>query len=295
MRRVASVAATFAVAATFSASVSAVPAEIETIRHEAVHRHGRQLLSPFGIDLRQLFPFISETQWSTFDLDNLFKKDADDEAFDGEYERFLVFAGGDTWRNWAFTHAGMLWSPGLLANEGFTLKLLINGGLYRYVSGALNNSTVIGIQSSVTLMPGWRFKRAGYEIAVFAGLDVQRFRYVPVDPSASLIGTRYGLRGAVELWHEPSPTTMLAADASVSSIGSGNSARISFGWRVLDRFYLGPEAQVLQTEPYVLKRVGLHITALKLGTREWWTAGGYSNDNDHRSGLYIRFGVLMRK
>jgi hypothetical protein len=213
----------------------------------------------------------------------------------GEQPHFLIFFGSDIWPHWAFAHGGVLWSPGGLYNEGFTLKLLVNGGAYGYRSGALNNTNILGRQSSITAMPGWRFKRAGGELTAFAGLDLQDFRFTPEDPETRLRGRQIGLRGGLELWHEPSPTTMLAADASISSIGAGNSARIAYGWRVFDRFYLGPEAQAFSTDPYVHGRIGIHVTGLKTEDREWSGAAGFASDNDHRSGIYLRIGVLTRR
>jgi hypothetical protein len=52
---------------------------------------------------------------------------------------------------------------------GFTVKLLLNSGAYGYRAGALNDTNILGRQSSITAMPGWRFKRANYEVTVFAG------------------------------------------------------------------------------------------------------------------------------
>jgi hypothetical protein len=51
--------------------------------------------------------------------------------------QWLLFSGGDIWRNGAFSNGGLLWSPGGLDREGFTLKTVLSGGLYRYNSGAL--------------------------------------------------------------------------------------------------------------------------------------------------------------
>ena len=52
---------------------------------------------------------------------------------------------------------------------------------------------------------------------------------------------------AVEFWYEPTPDTMVAAEVSLSSIATSNSARIGYGWRVLDKcsvaFIFGPEIQ----------------------------------------------------
>jgi hypothetical protein len=220
---------------------------------------------------------------------------ANTETDGGEQPHFLIFFGSDTWPQWAFAHGGVLWSPAGLYNEGFTLKLLLNGGAYRYRSAALNDTKILARQSSIAAMPGWRFKRAGFEVTVFAGLDLQNFKFTPDDPESRLHGRRIGARTGFELWYEPSPTTMLAADASISSISAGNSTRIAFGWRAFDRFYLGPEVQAFSTHPYVHSRVGIHVTAFKSKDREWSGAIGFASDNDHRSGAYLRIGVLTRR
>ena len=47
--------------------------------------------------------------------------------------QFLLFSGADLWRDGQFLHGGLLWSPGGLDREGFTLKAMISGGRYRYV------------------------------------------------------------------------------------------------------------------------------------------------------------------
>lgn len=220
---------------------------------------------------------------------------AEDQTASSKEPHLLIFSGSDLWRHWAFAHGGILWSPAGLYNEGFTLKLLLNGGAYRYRSGALGDINVIGRQLAVAVQPGWRFKRAGFEVTVFAGLDLQNFRFTPDDPGSSLRGRYLGLRGGFELWHEPSATTMLAADASVSTIKAGNSARVAYGWRVFDRFYLGPEVQAFATDPYQQLRAGIHVTAFKTEEREWSGAIGWANDSDHRAGAYLRISVLVRR
>lgn len=130
--------------------------------------------------------------------------------------------------------------------RGFTLQLLGSGGQYRYRSGALNNDWVIGAEEGINLMPGWRFKRDRLEVKVFAGIDIKNDVTSPYDPSSRLHGTAVGVRTAVNLWFEPTPSTMVAAGASLTSIITGYSARAAYGWRVEDRFYLGPEGTDLR-------------------------------------------------
>ena len=209
--------------------------------------------------------------------------------------QFLLFSGADLWRDGRFMHGGLLWSPGGLDHEGFTLQLLASGGLYRYRSGALNNAWVIGAEEEAQVLPGWRFKRDRLELKVFAGLDIKNDVTSPYDPSNRLHGTSVGIRGAVNLWFEPTPATMVAADASLSSIATGYSARAAYGWRLHDWFYLGPEAQTFACVGYSQLRFGVHLTGLKTEQWEWSAAAGWSGDSDHRSSPYLRLGVLTSR
>jgi hypothetical protein len=215
---------------------------------------------------------------------------------------FLFFTGMDLWRNGGFLHDGLMWSPEGLDRDGFIFKAVISGGSYRYRSGALGNAQVIGRELGAVIMPGWRFKRDALEIKVFAGLDIRNYRLWPDDPSSRLRGRPSGVSGAVDLWYQPTPLTVLAADASISSIGKNASGRAAFGWRFLDLLYLGPEAQAFVCSDYRQYRLGLHVTAFKPDPLDWkervieWSAAiGWAGDSDHRSGVYGRLGMLTRR
>jgi hypothetical protein len=209
--------------------------------------------------------------------------------------RFLLFAGTDLWRHGGFGHGGLLVAPAGLDREGFDFKLMFGGGRYRYISGALGNAEVAGRQLTVAAMPGWRFIGRNFVITAFAGLDYQDHRLTPDDPSAGLRGSAFGLRTAVELWYEPSPHTMLAADASVSTVGPSYSARIAAGWRMFERYYLGPELQAFAADDnYHQTRVGLHVTGFKYEMYEWSAGLGWAIDSDERGSLYGKLGVISR-
>jgi hypothetical protein len=209
--------------------------------------------------------------------------------------RFLLFSGADLWRDGAFVHGGLLWSPSGVDREGFTFKATTSGGQYRYVSGALNNARIVGTEESIQALPGWRFKRDGFELKIFAGLEAKHGATSPDDTDNRLQGSHIGLRTAAEAWYEPTPFTMLAADASFTTIATDYTARIAYGWRLNDWFYLGPEAQALACDGYRQFRFGAHLTALKTGWLEWLAAAGLTNDSDHRTGPYLRLGVLTRR
>ena len=208
----------------------------------------------------------------------------------------LYFSGTDLWRHGSFTYGGLLWSPGGLDREGFTLKLLLGGGNYRYTSGALGDAEVTGRQLAAFVLPGWRFTRDKMMVTVFAGLDVQDHRHTPFDPGSDLRGTQAGIRGGFEFWYEPDAASMWAADFSVSSIGPGYSARVATGWRVLDSFYVGPEVGGFAAgDDYNQVRAGLHITGFKTQGVEWSAAFGWATDSDDRDSFYGRLGILTRR
>lgn len=203
----------------------------------------------------------------------------------------LLFSGIDLWRDGQFMHGGLIWSPGGLDRDGFALKAVVSGGRYRYLSGALNNAWVTGTEEGVQVLPGWRFKWNGLEATLFAGLDIKNDITTPFDPSNRLHGLAAGARVAADLWYEPTSATMLAANASLTSINTDYSARIAAGWRWQDWFYLGPEAQAYACEGYRQLRFGVHLTALKAEGWEWSAGGGWSQADDNRTGAYFRLGA----
>jgi hypothetical protein len=211
-----------------------------------------------------------------------------------EGARAIVFSGRDVWLNGAFLSGGMLWSPTDLDDDGLLFKVLLSGGPYRYNAGDLGGESVIGLESLVQALVGWHVKRGTLEAKVFWGPELQRHRLWPDDPGNELRGSKLGLRFATEFWDEPTDATMVAADASLSTIGGASSARIGFGWKMLEMFYAGPETQVYSGDGYSQWRLGAHITSFKTGDAEWSAAGGWSLDSDNRSSPYFRLGFMRR-
>jgi hypothetical protein len=210
--------------------------------------------------------------------------------------RFLLFAGTDLWRHGGFGHGGLLWSPDGLNRDGVVLKLAFSGGSYSYISGALGNAEVHGRQLAASVLPGWRFVRPGFVVTVFAGLDVQNHELSPDDPSAGLRGSYYGVRTGFELWYEPTANTMVAADASLSSVGPSYSARLAAGLRWFGWWYVGPEIQGFAADDnYRQVRAGVHVTGFRTRAVEWSAGFGWANDSDDRSSLYGKLGIIARR
>lgn len=207
-------------------------------------------------------------------------------------EKFLYFSGFDLWRGGGSFYGGLQWSPGGLNNDGFTLKVLLAEGSYRYLSGA---RTIRGTGLLAAILPGWRIKRDNLEVKLFAGLDLQNHRTSPDDPASSLRGRHAGLRVNAEVWWEPTASLMLASSVSASTIGSSFGVRGAMGWRVLDRFWTGPEIEASGDPVYRQYRVGLHVTSFRMAAFEWSLGAGYVEDNSDSAGFYGRISLLTRR
>lgn len=207
-------------------------------------------------------------------------------------ERLLLFAGFDLWRGGSSVHGGLLWSPQGLQRDGLVIKLLSGAGSYRYLSSA---RVIRGTHAFDSLMAGYRFSGQGFEARLFAGVDFQYHRLNPVDPANRLLGYHIGARVNGELWWEPMRDTMVSSSFSVSSIGPNYSVRAAAGWKLWDRFYLGPELETFSDFRYRQYRAGMHVTALRTGIVEWSAGAGYAYDSSRVSGFYGRLGLLIRR
>lgn len=217
---------------------------------------------------------------------------------DDEDARIMLFSGRDLWRHGGFVHRGIVFAPSGFDHDGLLLKLLFSGGIYRYRASDLGDRHVFGVGVMSQVLPGWRIKRGNAEFKLFFGPEAQKHYLFPDDPSNRLRGCSIGLRIAAELWYEPTPETMLAADVSLSSIATENSARAAYGWRILNEMlggiYVGPETQYFGSHGYRNLRVGAHITSMRAEDTEWSAATGWAWDSQARASPYVRINVLKR-
>ncbi|MDO9412896.1 MAG: cellulose biosynthesis protein BcsS [Pseudolabrys sp.] len=220
-------------------------------------------------------------------------------ADEGDDQRVLQFSGRDIWRNGAFVHGGLIYAPRGFERDGFMLKLVLDGGVYRYSSGSLGQD-VIGVEWGVQALPGFRIKRGDAEMKFFFGPELQHHKLRPDDTANRLRDYLFGLRMAGELWYEPTPGTLIAGDASLSTLASGRSARLAYGWRIAEELftygvYVGPEVQYFGSEGgYHQRRIGLHMTSMKTEATEWSASIGFAIDTIGRSSPYARLGLSQK-
>ena len=215
-------------------------------------------------------------------------------AAEDDDPHLMMFSGRDLWRNGAYTFGGGVLAPGGFERDGFLLKAFYSGGYYRYNAGNLGGAQVNGAGWLIAVQPGFRIKRGAAEIKIFAGPEFQSHRLWPEDSKSRLLGDSFGVRFAAELWAEPTTHTMIAADASLASIGVSYSARLAGGYRLFDLLYAGPEMQIYGADDYAQYRLGVHITSLKAEDIEWMAAAGWAFDTDRHGGGYLRLGMMWK-
>ncbi len=199
----------------------------------------------------------------------------------------LMFSGTDLWRDSGFLYGGLLWSPAGFATNGFTLKLLLDGGGYTYPSGGLHED-VGGRLLSAAAMPGFRMIGSGVTVSLFAGPLVQDYRLTPDDPGSRLRGSYAGGQLEADIWLQPNSETIVALDGGAASIGPTGWLRAAVGAKVLAPLFIGPEAETFWCADYEQLRVGARLIGWQMGALNWGGAAGWAVDSEGRAGPYLR-------
>jgi hypothetical protein len=207
-------------------------------------------------------------------------------------DRVLLYAGFDIWRFGRTGYGGFYWAPDGLNNDGFITRLFVSRGVERYDAGSRRFNTDI---VRVSPLAGGRLSQGTLELKVFAGPELENRVLTPDIPTAKFRGTHIGARVASELWWEPMPDMMLTSAFSASTNATSHSARAAAGWRVVDRFWAGPEISASSDAFSQQYRIGAHLTGFRFEALEWSAAVGYVTDSYHRGGIYGRIGVLTRQ
>ena len=143
------------------------------------------------------------------------------------------------------------------------------------------------------VMPGYRLSSGKFELQLLAGFGAE------VDTKSANGGAaswrvKLGPQIAADVWWEPSRAWMLQASLSATTIDNGFSARAAAGWRLFERFWIGPEFTFSHDLFRRQHRFGAHLTGLRSDEYEWSIAAGHVRDSYDRQGVYGRIGVVIR-
>jgi hypothetical protein len=212
------------------------------------------------------------------------------DIFTGMPDRMFYFTGFDVWRYGFGGYVGAQWAPNRIDRDGFIVRLFGSESVERYVTPAhrYETQTMRG-----ALLAGYQFQLERLTLQLLGGVDVEADLPKVDRRSASPTG-RVGARLTTDVWWEPTQQLMLQYSFSVGSIGPDTGARAAAGWRLLDRFWVGPEISAFGDQYGRQYRVGAHLTGLRTGDYEWSIGAGYVEDEFQRSGIYGRIGILLR-
>jgi hypothetical protein len=205
-------------------------------------------------------------------------------------DRLIYFAGFDTWRYSLGGYTGFQWAPQGIHKDGFILRAALFDNIERYTTRSRRYVTEIARGS---LLPGIQFTRGRLNIQLLAGLDAEA-DFLAVNGYWFRPRARLGAKFTTDVWWEPTQSVMLQYSLSGTMIDNAISTRAAAGWRLFDRFWIGPELS--QSSDYFSRqtRVGAHLTGLRTGDFEWSFAAGHIDDSYNRDGVYARIGVLLR-
>lgn len=255
---------------------------------------GARIAAPHADDLDD--EEFAETQtsgkpaWQTFLTPALSGSSGLDWLTGGMPDRLIYFAGFDIWRNGLGGHTGFQWAPAGIYKDGFILRVSLSDNIDRYTTRTQSYVTEI---TRGSLMAGLRFSGNRADVQFLAGYEAQA-DFLLVNRRLATPRARFGTRFTTDLWWEPTSSLMLQASLSGSSIDNAISARAAAGWRLVNRFWIGPELS--RSSDYYSRqtRIGAHLTGLRTGNYEWTIAAGHLADNYQRDGVYARIGVLLR-
>lgn len=185
----------------------------------------------------------------------------------------------------AFVNAGATAAiGGTLAETGARIRVEALAGTYEYRAATGRKVTADQVEGTVMAGHEWVWREA--KLAGYIGLSVRNNTLSIPDPGNPVVGTSYGVKGALDLFVRPSDRTMLHAYGSVSSNDKAYFVRLKGGYRIGDELYVGPEVAFLGNAFYSQFRIGAHLTGLKLGPIQASISGGYLNDREQGHGAY---------
>jgi hypothetical protein len=228
--------------------------------------------------------------WQSFLAPALSRTGGLDFLTGGMPDRLIYFAGFDLWRNGLGGYAGFQWAPSGIHKDGFILRAQLFDNIDRYTTPTKRYVTEI---TRGSLMAGLKFSGNHADLQFLAGYEVQA-DFLLVNGRLARPRARLGTRFTTDVWWEPTSSLMLQASLSGSTIDNAIGARAAAGWRLLDRFWIGPELSRSSDFFSRQTRIGAHVTGLRTGNYEWTIAAGHIADSYQRDGVYARIGVLLR-
>lgn len=136
----------------------------------------------------------------------------------------------------------------------------------------------------VGILTGFQWALNGLYAAAYLGPEVQHEQLTIDGQVFRFSKPRYGVRGQVEIWANPTADTLLTATLVAGTARFSLWGRGSAGIRVASSTFVGPEVTAYVTPTYSEIRVGAHVTGASVGLVQLRLSGGWMIDDAHRAG-----------
>lgn len=174
---------------------------------------------------------------------------------------------------------------GHLLESGPRVRLQGVAGTYSY-PGAAVRQTVTGVQQEGTVLLGYEWIWQQAALAGFIGMNVRSNELSILDPGNPVVGTGIGVKVAADLYVTPTENTMLAVNASYSTLFNAYYARARAGIAVSPGVFIGPEVTLLGDDFFNGWRAGGHVTGFAIGPMKFSLGAGYAYDRVRKGGYY---------
>jgi outer membrane immunogenic protein len=199
-----------------------------------------------------------------------------------------VFSGVDVSKRSADGWVGALIAVNRdLDTSGPRVMLLGGTGVYRYpVTGGF----IRGVYSTGDMLAGWGFEGDNYSANLLVGANAANHILSDIDPENSVQGTKIGVKVRGDLWHNPTPLTLVYGEGEYSTAFQTFHLAGKFGYDATNGkgIFLGPEAAYFGDQRFNQWRIGGHATQLKVGKVQIDLAAGYAHDSINGDGAYGR-------
>lgn len=203
-----------------------------------------------------------------------------------ESVRTVLFGSLDAGRS-TFASAGFKRSLfGSLDQDGAVGMGTIGYGAYLDPDGSPGSRTVFRETALGSALLGYQWMLPWGVVAGFAGPELSH-ETVPNRPTGEPHGFRVGARLQGELWAHPTTDTLLTSTLVLGSARGDAWGRVSWGYRVWNNAFLGPEVSAYATDGYWKQQVGAHLTGIELGRFTLRLSTGWRRESDRHTGPYL--------
>lgn len=211
-------------------------------------------------------------------------------------QRTVGFASFDVGRSVFVTVGAKQTLVGPLDRTGFVAMESAGFGITQErsrIEGASLPATRFATQAASLVGYQWTFP--GLYIASLVGPELDHEQLTVAGQIARVSQPRFGARGQIEVWANPSRDTMLTETLVAGSTRGSLYSRTSAGYRVAGDLYAGPEVTLYATDTYREIKWGGHLTGLDVGLVHLRASGGWMTSDDHRPGSpYIGLTAWIR-